>query len=702
MCYSAVYSVNRDRIKYTKTNRRKIILQSNIDKNFLIRIYRDFRITNLENSYVDITNQTLGEISRRLQESGYFRQVLFKNKSIENCQIITFILFPNSKLKNISFYNNFLVISNKKIKRFFIQQIGLPQSLRQLNESCKNFKQIYFNKGFKWVRVNLYNLRSETLILSIVEGIIDHVEFHFISQRSLNIYNFKILKRQLALNNSKILNIKSLEQGLKFLKESQIFSSYKYQIVTSVEDNNKLLIRIKAYDLPQVTSYIFARQMFIGEQVLENLTENITNFLFKYPGRTFNNSKNLTQNFSTLYSAYNVEKLKYANLSHNLYGFFAFQQKPLLVKPSHSYGLRCHIKNLVTYNKQFFADLQFPDIQPLFDIYFFNPWMWFVSDKTSSFTLRVFKLMSELKIKNIATNYTRSKRVNDIFNTVLISQGIECKLSYNASSTIFLSGTIQFQHLGTSCSYIFYDPLKSSANSLVFCDYLLSFRSPLISFGTIDKLYREIEQQFLTFNIQLNKYTTNNQILPNKGYNLQLRVSQFFLLNHSLKQEFAHKIQASSIYYHDFTFFSSLPNKETIISNFELGWLFGHPNFLPLSEESSLSSVEIIRGYKDRNVYLSHYYYKSFLEYHLSIKQVDHTIFLFFDYGKSIKPLDSPYSTRIIPAILNNIHYETKKNLISVGIGVQLCTKFKKFPPLRVEYGINAFNQSRIHLKLRT
>lgn len=686
--------------KNIETINKKIILKSQATKNFLIKIYQDFEIYKLENSKIKITNQELQGISKKLEESGYFQKVTLKNQFIQDCQIISFILIPNPKINYISFPNKSLVVSKKEIEKSFTSLMGLPKSLKKLNEGCKTLKQKYLEKGFNWSKLNLRNTTSNTLELNILEGIIDHVQFYFISQTALNRYNLQLIQKQLNLECGTILNTNTLEQGLKHLKEAQICSKYKYKVSPSFINKNDLLIKIKLYELPQFNSYIFARQMLVGEQTFDNLMASVTKSLLKYFQKNSLNPEILTHSSYNLNYLYTFDSFNYVNLPNYLYRILNFQQKSIMLKPTHSYGFRYHIKNILGYNKQFFADLQFPDIEPLFDIYFFDPWIYFFSDKAFSFTARIFKSISEFRTKSIFTNPKQSSKINDTLNTIFINQGLEGKLNYSSSSRISLSKSLQLQRLGTKCFYIHHDRLENFFPLLFQLSHINPRENLLFYFQFIDKIYREINQQFLTLNIQLHKRQNNYYFFPVQAPNLSFKISHFLPLDQSIRQGFAHKIQCNNCYCHNCTFFRFFDNKEVFIINSEIGWVIGNKNSLPFSEKSLLSCIEIIRGYENYNISLSHYYWKSSLEYHLSIQQSINTAFFFVDYGKNLKELNYSYCLETVPTILDNICPQSQRDIISMGVGLQLYTKFKKFPPLRLEYVINTLDHNHIHLKL--
>nr|WDA98897.1 hypothetical protein SCTW_115 [Sciadococcus taiwanensis] len=688
--------------KHSKTPSiyKKIILKSNVSKYFLLKIYKEFQLYKLEITRTKITNQELKEIAKKIEESGYFQRVTLKNQFIQNGQFITFILLPNEKINYIFFPNKLLVVSKQDIENTLFHQIAFPKSLKKFNESCINLKKKYLARGFNWTKFHLRYISSNILELNILEGIIDYVQLQLISQRALKRYNLKLIQKQLNLQLGNTLNVKTLEQGLKHLKESQICARYKYKVAPSFLNKNNLLVKIKIYELPQINSYIFARQMLVGEQTFDSFIDSLTKLVFKYFHKTSIKSRTLTRSSYNLNYLYTFDLSNYINLSNHLYKLLSLRQKPMRIKPTHSYGFRYHIKNLIGYNKQFFADLQFPEIDPLFDIYFFDPWVYFLSEKASSFTARVFRSISEFKSKHFMANSFQSTSISDLINTILLNQGIECKFNYLPSSKISLSETLQVQNLGTTCFYILHNPTKKFSYSVIDLEDYSRWLNILMNFRSMKKIYREINQQFLTFNIQLNTQFVNHNCLPNQKPDLSLKIFHFLPLDQSLRRGFAHKIQLTNSYTHESTFFRIFKNKETLIFNSQLGWLIGHQNSLPFSEKSLLSSVEFIRGYRSYNIPFSHYYYKTSFEYHLSIQQTINTGFFFIDYGKNLKNINFPYSLETIPTILDNIYPRSQKNLISMGAGLQLYTKFKKFPPLRLEYVKNTLDHTRLYLRL--
>lgn len=174
-----------------------------------------------------------------LQNTGFISRIEYFVVHIINMKYIILNLKTNPIVKKVEIKNyNQLKISKPILIKIFKNQIGLPINYKKLGLSIQKIYNWYKDKGFIWVYIQFARDKNfNTLCLQIFEGRIVENSFSHkcISRTTINNSLLKkiekIIEIKLGISKGCLLNIKKMEQGIKYLKEIKLVNNCKYNII---------------------------------------------------------------------------------------------------------------------------------------------------------------------------------------------------------------------------------------------------------------------------------------------------------------------------------------------------------------------------------------------------------------------------------------------------------------------------------------
>nr|YP_010904054.1 hypothetical protein REQ00_pgp120 [Caulacanthus ustulatus]WCH57305.1 hypothetical protein [Caulacanthus ustulatus] len=171
-----------------------------------------------------------------LKNSGYLNRIEYFITYASKIShfIINISINPIIKKVEVNKYNQ-LQIPKKFLIMIFNYQIGLPTNYQNFDKSIKKIYAWYITRGFQWVDVQLTQPNnSSTIYVKIFEGKIIKSKFIYIgennTQNKLIRNTEKLLEKELGIATGSLLNIKKIENGIKFLKKIKIINDCKYKI----------------------------------------------------------------------------------------------------------------------------------------------------------------------------------------------------------------------------------------------------------------------------------------------------------------------------------------------------------------------------------------------------------------------------------------------------------------------------------------
>ena len=143
---------------------------------------------------------------------------------------------PNPYLTKVEFNKKDIKISKEEIQEIFKKDFGKTINLSKLQLRMSQLKQWYLDKGYSLAKISGPNrLTSKGIVkLNIIEGIVNDIDIQFIDDEGNNVReNGKpikgktkpwVVKRQLKTKPGSIFNRKTLEEDIKRLYGTSLFS----------------------------------------------------------------------------------------------------------------------------------------------------------------------------------------------------------------------------------------------------------------------------------------------------------------------------------------------------------------------------------------------------------------------------------------------------------------------------------------------
>lgn len=124
------------------------------------------------------------------------------------------------------------IVSDTELMEIFSPQTGLPQNIKQLNESIEKIEKIYADKGYVLARVkNITDDPDGMINLEVKEGRIKNI--YYVGNRKTKDY---VIDRMMAVKEGDIYNENVLTEDLKRIFGTQGFSDVR-RVITANPDN---------------------------------------------------------------------------------------------------------------------------------------------------------------------------------------------------------------------------------------------------------------------------------------------------------------------------------------------------------------------------------------------------------------------------------------------------------------------------------
>nr|YP_009244276.1 hypothetical_protein [Gelidium vagum]AMK96518.1 hypothetical_protein [Gelidium vagum] len=183
------------------------------------------------------TDQLLKKIFYLIKLEGYFNRIKVFRIYNNNCQHFLIDLHLNPVIKSIQIIHyKKLIIPYGFVWKIFLEHLGQPKNYYLINKTMKVILLWYKSKGFLWVQAKLINQHITNCIsLKIDEGLIKKIKFicessSFINKKLADEMNL-LIQQELKVYLGKVLNVYSLEKGIRVLKNRNCISSCNYKIV---------------------------------------------------------------------------------------------------------------------------------------------------------------------------------------------------------------------------------------------------------------------------------------------------------------------------------------------------------------------------------------------------------------------------------------------------------------------------------------
>nr|QVY57880.1 hypothetical protein [Betaphycus gelatinus] len=210
------------------------------------------------------------KLIKYLQNSGFLNKIEYF--IIYSNNIVHFIVNINTNpiIKKIEIIKyNQLKIPQQILIHFFKSQIGLPANYKYINNSIKKIYQWYQEQGFEYIYIQLIgNQKNHTIKLHIFEGKIKSNKFICCSKHNISrtlVHKIeKIIERKLNILPGSLLNIKILQENIKYLKNIRLIKNLKYDIIYDLEG---LIVKIN-YSIPtQSQGYFYNKYLVLNSYV---------------------------------------------------------------------------------------------------------------------------------------------------------------------------------------------------------------------------------------------------------------------------------------------------------------------------------------------------------------------------------------------------------------------------------------------------
>lgn len=239
---------------------------------------------------------------------------------------INLCLNPIIRSVQIIQYNK-LIISQSFIRKIFIKHLGQPKNYHLINQAINTILLWYQSKGFIWVQVKLISQDvTSRICIKINEGLIKKTKFICESPTKINSKMIDqmnlLIQQELKVFLGNILNVYSLEKGIKILKNKHYISNCHYKIVNY---NNGLYILIK-YSISDnhIIQYANNPQDKVGYVALLKkiyiYSYHYLNFYYSKYLSMLTSLSSYTKYINLLYS--NKRQLIFTSIQINIYKFY--------------------------------------------------------------------------------------------------------------------------------------------------------------------------------------------------------------------------------------------------------------------------------------------------------------------------------------------------------------------------------------------
>nr|YP_010337328.1 hypothetical protein MW436_pgp146 [Pulvinaster venetus]UNJ16913.1 hypothetical protein [Pulvinaster venetus] len=695
-----------------------------------------FNLNELETISGEMSKKDIDKLVNNIRSSGFFKQVQLRSIIINNTQMISLDLIMNPYLQNINFINNQnLLIPQNLLLKFFSNQIGYPKSLKKIHNSIQEIYKWYHKKGFKWVKIEIENCKNNqnTINIKILEGKIHSIQFNSydINQNTINTQNYeyliKLLRKYLKLKEEERINYYEIENRIAIIKEKKILDNCDYKITYSNKKNNRFNIIINIYSLPYKATYLIGKNITLSTDLREIIEANLFNSINKiinsyiklqlpndsiqYNKTHINpKSKILTsvlylKNITDKYSIEKIKSIMIDRKSHLFIELYEWYINSIFMNTNHNIKLKHYIKNLTNNQEYINLELKIPDITKQFNFILYFPWFYLIRAYPGQLKIKILQNSFTLKNSAIIELLNPLAQYSYLLNNSILNiKDIQIKLEQTLSNNIAIQSSLGINNIHNrymSLKNKYYNLVLNSKKLKYFainknCLFLLSY------------IRKNILYKYLWINLEINYNTKNENNIKNinKGIYFKLISKIFFPINIIYKpfnkyyhDKFVQKLIIKSTIFNSYNSKNINNNKKFIISNIELGMLFGSANFLPVIEDFILSVPNTIRGYNECWISLPKVFYKLNLEYHKTITKFNN-IFAFFDYIYIIPRKSKCINSDISKILFTNNTLDKYRIHSSIGIGISFRIPIKKIPEIRLEYGINISQNIYSHLRV--
>nr|WCH56105.1 hypothetical protein [Calliblepharis sp.] len=642
-------------LDFVKINKSIINIQiTEYNQNFFSKILPKYKYKTLKNIY----KINIVKILECLRNIGILKKIDYFTINIHNFKYWIINIYINPIIKRIEIDKyKYLKIPTKFLIDILKYQLGFPVNYHEINNSIHKIHSWYINKGFAYIYIKLrHKKNSQILYLQIFEGQI--INNCFIC-KSKNVFNSflinnieSILIQELGISKGSILNIKKIEQGIKYLKKIRLISNCEYSIK---QYKKGLYLKIQYSIFINNYGYIYSQNLIF---------KNLQDFLLLYI---------LNQNILKISLPKFTEALqKLAKISQNSSSKIKLKNNFEEISPSTYLNFKYDFSYLNSNCKFYIQSIK---KLPKFKFLIFLPYIEIQNNIFNFIKLNFYQKL--YKIKTLYPTYNNQigyfySRKKIIFRVYIKSKGSIISLNHNIYKKIKCKQN--YMQIYNLCITRFLNIKKYY--------FSRSLQNKKVKF----KMYQKfIKQQLLLLNIQIKynnfeyaKFLQSGKLLtlefllfkPRKiisldnlynygDNNIKLRYYQTFLLPNYL-----HYIKKNALkIFTEINCFAIANNYGKILNNINDKYL----------------QIYFQNRYKRIVKYYSKYSYK--IEYHISI-------YNFFSY----------YIFTDIHSKLYYINEICNYNYIT-GLGIQINIPIKAIPKIRFEYRISKFN--RYHYQLR-
>ncbi len=178
---------------------------------------------------------TLQSDLRRIYDMGYFTEKIRAVPIATRDGIhLRIEVEENAPVTGVQVNGN-QIVTDAELMEIFSPQTGLPQNIKQLNESIEKIEKLYAEKGYILARVkNISDDPDGMINLDINEGRIENI--HFVGNRKTKDY---VVERLMRMKSGDIYNEKILSEDLKRIFGTQSFSDVRRVITASPDEPDK-------------------------------------------------------------------------------------------------------------------------------------------------------------------------------------------------------------------------------------------------------------------------------------------------------------------------------------------------------------------------------------------------------------------------------------------------------------------------------
>ncbi len=196
-----------------------------------------------------VNNDMVSKDLNSIYSSGWFSGVQIKFEDGPLGVKLIVIIVPNPILQEVQINPESVVIPKDYINEIFNEYYGMTLNLNELQERMNLIKQWYEERGYSLSRVNSpERISSDGLVeLRIDEGIVSNVELRFIGPdetiRSGKTKDW-VIRRELQTISGAVFNRITLENDIKRLYGTALFSDIKVSLAPDVNNPGQIIITL--------------------------------------------------------------------------------------------------------------------------------------------------------------------------------------------------------------------------------------------------------------------------------------------------------------------------------------------------------------------------------------------------------------------------------------------------------------------------